>query len=223
MDAYQRTKLAGERALLELAEALPADGMVLTVNRPTMVYGPGDRRMRRLFDSVLSGRFVMVGRGLTLAHLGYIEDQTDSFLLSATAPRERVHGRCFNIASDAPLTLEELVGLVAESAGVAPPRWRVPHAPVWLLALLCEWAWRPLKRRPPLFRRRVGFFTHNRAFDLAGAREGLGYVSRWTHRAGIEATLAWHRRESLGERPANEAVASRGDEAPCCPQAGSRS
>ena len=42
MDLYQRTKLAGELAILEFARTLPADGMVVTVNRPAMVYGPGD-------------------------------------------------------------------------------------------------------------------------------------------------------------------------------------
>jgi len=77
-DVYQRTKLAGELAVLEFARTLPPDGMVVTVNRPAMVYGPGDLRMLKLFRTVLSGRFVMIGSGKTLAHLGYIEDQTDS-------------------------------------------------------------------------------------------------------------------------------------------------
>lgn len=190
MDVYQRSKLAGERAILELAASLPATGMTVTINRPAMVYGPGDRRMRRLFAGVLSGRFVMVGSGLTLAHLGYVEDQTDAFVLCAAAARERVHGECFNIASDVPLSLNELVALVADCGGVRPPRLRLPFFPVWLLALLCEAAWRPLGRRPPLFRRRIGFFTHNRAFDLSLARERLGYVSRFSHRAGITRTLA---------------------------------
>ena len=34
MDPYQRTKLAGEIAILDFAGTLPADGMVVTVNRP---------------------------------------------------------------------------------------------------------------------------------------------------------------------------------------------
>jgi nucleoside-diphosphate-sugar epimerase len=190
MDVYQRTKLAGEQGILELASGLPADGMVVTVNRPTMAYGPGDRRMGRLFSGVLSGRLAMIGSGLTLAHLGYVEDQTDSFVLCAAAPRARAHREAFNIASDGPLTLDELFALVAECGGVRRRLPRLPLWPVWLLATLCERAFRPLGRRPPLFRRRVAFFTHNRAFDLSKAREALGYVSRWTHREGIRQTLA---------------------------------
>jgi nucleoside-diphosphate-sugar epimerase len=197
MDEYHRSKLAGEVAVLALAGGLPADGMVVTVNRPAMVYGPGDMRMLKLFKAIASRRFVMIGSGRTLAHLGYIEDQVDSFLLCAVAPREHVHGEAFNIASDAPLSLDDLVRVIAECAGVPPPRLRVPVAPVWAAAWLCEIAFKPLGRRPPLFRRRVGFFTHDRAFDLTKARTRLGYHSQWDTRTGVAATLSWYRGQGL--------------------------
>ena len=194
MDVYHRTKLAGEQGVLGVAAELPADGMVVTVNRPAMVYGPGDRRMLRLFKSVLERRFVMIGDGRTLAHLGHVEDQTDSLLLSAVAPRERVHRECFNIASGEPVSLTELVGVIAEVGGVPPPRLRLPVAPVWLAAAACELAFRPFGVRPPLFRRRVGFFTHNRAFDLSKARERMGFESRWPLREGVASTIAAYRK-----------------------------
>jgi nucleoside-diphosphate-sugar epimerase len=81
MDHYHRTKLNGELAILEFARELPEEGMIVTVNRPAMVYGPGDRRMMKLFKAIASGRFRMIGSGEVLAHLGYIDDQTESFLL----------------------------------------------------------------------------------------------------------------------------------------------
>lgn len=197
MDLYHRTKLAGELAILDYARSLPADGMVVTVNRPAMVYGPGDTRMFKLFKAILSGRFVMIGSGDVLAHLGYIEDQTDSFLLQAVAPHEKVHLEAFNIASGEPLTLNTLASMIAERGGVAQPTWRVPVAPVWLAGLLCEMLWAPLKSRPPLFRRRVGFFTHNRAFDLSKARAHFGYQSRWAHPEGISRSIDWYRAEGM--------------------------
>lgn len=197
MDLYHRTKLRGELAIFEFARGLPADGMVVTANRPAMVYGPGDLRMYKIFRAVLSRRFAMIGSGEVLAHLGYIDDQTDSFIFCATAPREAVHGEAFNIASGAPLTLNEMVRLIAEEGGVAPPRLRIPVAPVWAAAWACEMLCKPLRISPPLFRRRVGFFTHNRAFDLRKAKERLGYESRWGHREGIARTIAWYRQSGL--------------------------
>ncbi len=197
MDLYHRTKLAGELSILEFGQTLEPDEMVVTVNRPAMVYGPGDLRMLKLFKSILDGSFRMIGSGEVLAHLGYIEDQTDSFLLSATAPREQVHLEAFNIASAEPLTLNQFAGLIAEKGGVRLSRLHIPVAPVWVAGALCELLWKPLGKRPPLFRRRVGFFTHNRAFDLTKAREKLGYESSWPHDRGIEATIRWYRQQDL--------------------------
>jgi nucleoside-diphosphate-sugar epimerase len=197
MDLYQRTKLAGELAILDFARTLPPDGMVVTVNRPAIVYGPGDLRLLKLFKTILRRRFVMVGSGEAKAHLDYIEDQVDSLILCAIAPRATVHLEAFNIASDEPVTLNELARLVAEHGNVTIPRWHVPVLPLWLAGLACEAIWVPLKTRPPLSRRRVGFFTYNRAFDLSKAREHLGYVSRWDNRTGIAKTIDWYREMKL--------------------------
>jgi nucleoside-diphosphate-sugar epimerase len=197
MDLYHRTKLAGELAILDFARGLPADGMVVTVNRPAMVYGPGDMRMLKLFRAVLGGRFVMIGKGETLAHLGHIDDQVESLVRSAVAPRARAHLEAFNIASDRPLTLNELVRTIAQQGGVRAPRLRLPLGPIWLAAIACETLFTPLRIRPPLSRRRVGFFTHDRAFDLGKARERLCWVPRRDHASGIAETIAWYRARGL--------------------------
>lgn len=197
MDQYHRTKLAGEIAIFDFARTLPEDGMIVTANRPAMVYGPGDTRMLKLFQRILSGKFMMIGNGKVMAHLGHIDDQVDSFLDCAVAPRENVHLEAFNIASDEPIHLGTLVDLIADQGGVARPRGRVPVAPVWLAGLICEILWLPFKSRPPLFRRRVGFFTHNRAFDLAKARERLDYASKVDNPSGIAQTIAWYRDQGL--------------------------
>jgi nucleoside-diphosphate-sugar epimerase len=197
MDRYQRTKLAGELAVLEFARALPADGMVVTVNRPAIVYGPGDLRMLKLFKAILRRRFVMIGSGEVKAHLCYIEDQIDSLILCAVAPRAQVHLEAFNIASDQPITLNELARLVASHGKVAVPRWHFPVFPVWLASVACEAIWAPFNAPPPLFRRRVGFFTRNRAFDVSKANARLGYVSQWDNRTGIANTIDWYRSMKL--------------------------
>ena len=199
MDVYHQTKLAGELAVLEFGRSLPKDGMVVTVNRPAMVYGPGDTRMMlKLCKMIDAGWFRMIGSGEVLAHLGFIDDQIDSFVLCATAPRDDVHCEAFNIASDQPCTLNELARSIAKSLGTGLSRMRVPVWPVWLAALACEIACKPLGLRPPLFRRRVGFFTHNRAFDLTKARQRLGYRSRWQLADGVAETVRWYRSLPVG-------------------------
>jgi nucleoside-diphosphate-sugar epimerase len=197
MDLYHRTKLAGELAIMELAQRTDPARMTIAAIRPAMVYGPGDMRMLKLFRTVLAGRFVMVGSGRVWTHLGHVEDNVDALLLGAVAPAAAVHGEAFNIASAEPMRLAELVELIAQEGGVKPPRLRVPLAPVWAAGLAVELLCRPFRLRPPLSRRRVGFFTHDRAFDLSKARRLLGYQSRWPHAEGVRDTIAAYRAQGL--------------------------
>ena len=197
MDIYHETKLAGELSILEWAKTLPENGMVVTVNRPAMIYGPGDLRFLKLFKAIFSKKFIMIGSGETLAHLGYIEDQVDSFLLQAVIARGKVHLEVFNIASGEPISLNTMAAIIAEIGGVKLSRLKVPVGPVWIASYLCELMCKPFGINPPLFRRRVGFFTHNRAFDISKAKKNLGYAPQWNERSGIAKTIEWYRQENL--------------------------
>ncbi len=197
MDEYHRTKLEGELAVLKYAKTLANDGMIVTVNRPAMVYGPGDVRMMKLFKAIHSGKFMMIGSGEVLAHLGYIDDQVDSLVLSGVGPREKIHLEAFNIASSRPVTLNELSKYIADAANVKLSKIKIPVFPVWLAGLLCEIICRPIGVKPPIFRRRVGFFTHNRAFDLSKAENLLDYHSKMDAKEGVKITLDWYKEKDL--------------------------
>ena len=90
-------------------------------------------------------------------------------------------------------TLNALVKLVAESAGVPEPRLHLPAWPVWTAGAICEAVCAPFGIEPPLFRRRVDFFTKSRAFDISRARAEIGYAPRIGLREGIGRTLTWYR------------------------------
>ena len=197
MDEYHRSKLDGELAVLDYAKSLGDDGMIVTVNRPAMAYGPGDVRMMKIFKAINDGKFMMVGSGETLAHLGYVDDQTDSFLLGAVKPRNNVHLEAFNIASGSHITLNQLAEYIAEAGNVKLSKIKIPIAPVWFAGLLCEIICKPFGIKPPIFRRRVGFFTHNRSFDLSKAKRLLNYNPKVDAQRGIKITLDWYRAQGL--------------------------
>ena len=52
---------------------------------------------------------------------------------------------------------------------------------------------RPLGIEPPIYRRRVDFFTKSRAFDISRARAEIGYAPQVGLRDGIRRTLAWYK------------------------------
>ena len=81
----------------------------------------------------------------------------------------------------------------AIGAGVAPPKLRLPVWPFWIAGAACEAICSPLGIEPPIYRRRVDFFTKSRAFDISRARAELGYTPKVTLKAGIQRTLEWYR------------------------------
>jgi dihydroflavonol-4-reductase len=187
-DVYQETKLEGERLV---REAAAKTGVAVTVVRPTGIYGPGDRRLLRLFRGVARRRWVTLGSGEIYYHLTFIDDLVDGLRLCGTHPAAANH--TYILAGAEVTTLNELVALVADSAGVRHPRLHLPVWPFWIAGAACEAACAPFGIEPPLYRRRVDFFTKSRAFDITRARTELGYAPRIGLREGIERTLGWYR------------------------------
>ena len=89
--------------------------------------------------------------------------------------------------------MNELAALIAADAGVPPPRLHLPVWPVWIAGAACEAICAPLGIEPPLYRRRVDFFTKSRAFDISRARAELGYAPSVTLADGIHRTMSWYR------------------------------
>lgn len=187
-DIYQETKLAAEQA----ARAFGAtEGLEVVVARPIGIYGPGDRRFLKMFRGIARGHFPMLGSGTVFYHLTFIDDLVEGFRLCGETPRAA--GRTYILAGPRYTTLNELVSLVAKDLGVAPPRLRLPVWPAWMAGALCELVCVPLGIEPPLYRRRVDFYTKSRAFDTTRARTELGYAPRMDLADGIHQTAAWYR------------------------------
>lgn len=187
-DIYQLTKLEGEAAAQDAARLARIE---LVIARPTGIYGPGDRRLLKLFRGVARRRFVVLGTGRIFYHLTYIDDLVEGFRLCGEVPAAA--GRTYILAGGEVTTLDELIGLIADEAHVSPPRLRLPVWPFWMAGAACEAVCAPLGLEPPIYRRRVDFFTKSRAFDISRARAELGYQPQIPLREGIRRTLDWYR------------------------------
>lgn len=188
MDLYQETKLQAEQAVWSHHRAT---GLPVTVLRPISMFGPGDRRMLKLFRMIQNGRFVMVGDGGALFQPAHIDDVVDGFQLALR--NEKAIGEAFIVGGDEYVPLRDLVGLIASELGVRPPRWHLPLRPVLAAADLCERFCVPLGLEPPLHRRRVSFFQNDRAFTVDKARRVLGFQPRMTLREAVRSTIGWYR------------------------------
>jgi nucleoside-diphosphate-sugar epimerase len=186
-DHYQDSKLQGEL----LARKYFTNGLPGVVVRPVGIYGPGDRRFLKLFRPINRGYFLMIGDGSTLYQLTYIDDLIDGFILAGRKP-EAV-GKVFTIAGERYTTIKELVELIADILEKPRPKMRIPLAPVYAAAVMCEKICKPLGISPPLYPRRVEFFAKDRAFSIERAKRELDYKPRVDLREGLAKTAAWYR------------------------------
>lgn len=169
-DVYQLSKLEGEKVVLDIFKSGRISGCVI---RPAMIYGPRDTRNLKLFRMVARRRFFYVGRGDALVHFIDVRDLARAFRLAME--NTSLNGEIFIIAGQRYMKLRDMAEIIARETGVKPPWLCVPVKPMQWLGSCCEAVCRPLRIQPPIFRRRVDFFTKNRAFDSSKAKKLLGF------------------------------------------------
>jgi dihydroflavonol-4-reductase len=186
-DIYQRTKLEAEQWLGDFAQR---NKLHCTIIRPTGIYGPGDKRLFKIFKMASKAVFPVLGFGKCLCHLVHVDDLTNVILLSATHPA--ADGEVFLCGNSEPIALTDMARLISHTIGSAPAIVRLPASPFFLAAWLCEWLCKPFGIEPPIYRRRVAYYTKDRSFDTSKMRERLGYRTKFTNESGLVSTARWY-------------------------------
>jgi dihydroflavonol-4-reductase len=187
-DVYQRTKAEAElwiRAFAAVQE-LP-----LTVMRPAAIYGPGDRRLLKLFRLAKLPLVPLIGAGQGFYHLIHVDDLVDSLLLGATDPRAL--GEVFICGNAEPIRLKEVIREIAGHLGHRPRFLHLPEAPISLAARVCEDLRKRFGFEPILYPRRVAFFTKERSFNTGKLHQVLDFMEQYGNRDGLRQTCDWYR------------------------------
>jgi dihydroflavonol-4-reductase len=169
-DIYQRSKMEGEIVALEYFRKEKIQGLII---RPAMIYGPSDKRLGKIFSMIKKGIFFYVGSGNCYVHWVDVRDLANAFVLATSV--EGLNGQIFLIAGEKYLTLKESVNIIAEELNVNKPWLHLPVKPMQLLGSICEALCKPFGIAPPIYRRRVDFYTKHRAFNIEAAINKLGF------------------------------------------------
>jgi 2-alkyl-3-oxoalkanoate reductase len=157
LNAYGRTKAAGERLALE------AGAVVL---RPRAVYGPGDRQLLpRLVKKARSGVLSLPGPDVRIS-LTAVENLADACLQAADWPPG-----AYNIADADPYSRDDSVRRILRAYGVHA---RVRHVPIALattVAVAGEALSRVARRDQVLTRYAVDQLAHTVILDISKARQ----------------------------------------------------
>jgi nucleoside-diphosphate-sugar epimerase len=188
-DIYQRTKLEAELLALEFGRRR---GLPVAVVRPAAIYGPGERRLLKLFRAIARGRYAVVGSGRPFYHPVFIDDLVAGFLLALEKPA--AVGESFIIGGDRYVTQDELAAMLARATGGRVLPFHVPAWPFLAAAAACEAVCVPFGLEPPIHRRRVEFWVKSRAFSIEKARRLLGYAPAMELDQGLSVTAAAYRK-----------------------------
>jgi len=191
---YGRSKLAGERAARGYAGSLS-----ITIVRPCIVFGGGDRGMLQVFRPIArSGAHAVPGRGDGRVSLIAVADLVECLVLAAEKG-ERLdadgsgHGIYFAAAED--VSHVELGHAIARALG--KDRARIVHLPGWLMPLAGS-----LGDVVSRIRRRPGWVGRDKVADLlAGswtcssekARRQLGWSPAASVAERLRETAQWYR------------------------------
>lgn len=188
-DVYQVSKTEAEKFLLTEMKS-PAPEIVIV--RPIMIWGPRDTRLLKMFRGIKRGKMPIIGYGKILFHFVMVDDLARGFRLAAEV--EQAKGNLYLIGGREIVPIDRVFEVIAREVGGKLWPFRIPKTPVMVIAWLCELVCKPFGIEPPLYRRRVEFFTKTRAFSCAKARRELGFETNHSFEQEVKIIADWYKR-----------------------------
>jgi nucleoside-diphosphate-sugar epimerase len=172
---YEKSKYAGERLALSYHDE---QGMIVSVLRPSIIYGEGKGPSNDSFyswlNSIRSGRFFLLGEDYISSYV-YVGDVAAAAAMIISSPN--TGGHVFNI--NEPILLRTFVNEIAKLLGVN----KVPALPSGIGYLVAK-AFKLFGRFGSLYNR-TNYSMNN--LNLQGFSLPFGY------REGLMRTIAWYR------------------------------
>lgn len=186
--AYARTKLEGEQAVL----AAHGAALHTVALRPRAIIAPHDTALLpRLLRAADKGAMPLPRSGRALVEPTDARDVVAA-MLAAEARSDVAGGKAFNVSGGAPISLRELVSHVFARLGKPVRLVPVPARFVLAAGALAE----ALARREPAITRHAALtLGWSQTFDLAAARQTLGWEPRHHPLAAIDWALDERQRE----------------------------
>lgn len=185
---YKRSKWQAERVALEFIRA----GLEVVVVLPASTIGPGDARPTptgKIVRDFLEGRMPR----FTDTPMSFV-DVRDVAAGHALALRHGRSGRRYILTNaQGNVGLGQFLNLVAEVAGLPPPRGRVPYWLAWTAGAVSTFlADHVTRREPAIPLAGVRMSTHRMQFDPRRAVEELG-LPQTPLRETVRDAVAWFR------------------------------
>lgn len=176
-DAYGRSKLAAERALLEVATGEHLDAVII---RPPLVYGDGvGANFRRLIGLVDAGLPLPLGSVKNRRSLVSVWNLVDLMLTAAASPQAA--GKVWLVSDGDDVSTPRLLQLIAAQLGKRTRQINVPVAILRALGGIVG------------MRAEVARLVESLQVNISATQDALGWRPPVTLDEGIIRTVAWYK------------------------------
>ncbi len=187
---YARSKAMAE--LMALDASSPEFPVVAV--RPHLIWGPGDTQLvGRIVARARAGRLATIGSGMALIDTTYVSNAADA-IVAALDRAPDIAGQAFVVSNGQPRPVAEMVGRIVRSAGLEPPRLKVPYRLARVGGLGVEKMWDRTDRDddPPI----TSFLAEQLAtahwFDQRKTRAALDWEPAVSLDEGFERLQNWY-------------------------------
>lgn len=187
---YGRSKREAEKMVFEKFADKP-----ISIIRPTAVYGPREKDIFILFDTMNKGLDAYVGKAPQKLSFVYVKDLVDALLCACVSPQTGLE--VFNISDGRVYSRYEMAEIFKKTFHRKLIRIHVPYTIVKTVAHIAQWLYRESPRIPVIYPERLRELTaENWGCDITHAEQRLGYHPQYDLHSGLTDSLLWYKKNN---------------------------
>ncbi len=183
---YGHSKLAGEKIALSYKNKLN-----VCVIRPSGVYGPGDKEIMTLFQTVNNHLKPFIGDCSRKLQLVHVDDLCRGISKAMTTNTNS--GSIYFICEKKAYSLKELMNILETASGKKAIPVYIPSSLFKLIAAFSETAFKIVGATPMLTREKAGELLASWEVSTAKAKKELDFESAIDFNIGAKETYRWYR------------------------------
>lgn len=187
LTVYGRSKQASEKMLRE-----KFGDKAISVVRPTAVYGPRERDIFIVFDTMLKGLDPYIGRKSQKLSFIYVRDLVNVLLQACTVEQRGL--QFYNVTDGLVYSRYKMAEIFNDVFGKKMLRLHVPYRFVKVVADMAAFLYRKSPKTPVIYPERLKELTaENWGCDISKVKDVLGFEPQYDLDSGLRETLLWYK------------------------------
>ena len=187
LTVYGRSKRTSELSIREKFSDKP-----ISVFRPTAVYGPREKDLFILFDTLNKGFDPYIGTNPQKLSFIYVKDLVDALLKGCIVSQDAL--QFYNIADGQVYSKYAMANIFKDVFNKRALRLHLPYSIVSAFANISQFFYRFSNNTPVLYPERLLELTaENWNCDISKAKEKLDFSPKYDLNRGLKETLLWYK------------------------------